>query len=76
MQLAGGSLYIFSDGLTEAESESGEQLGRGGFERLVSKHAGVALAERVAAIIDSVSRLTLRDDLTLLGVTDEARLRC
>jgi hypothetical protein len=41
---------------------------------LVSKHAGIALAERVAAIVDSVSQLELRDDLTLLGVSDEARL--
>jgi sigma-B regulation protein RsbU (phosphoserine phosphatase) len=73
--LCGGSLYIFSDGLTEAETESGDQLGREGFERLVSKYAGVALAERVAAIVDSVSQLELRDDLTLLAVSDEARLR-
>ena len=75
VHLRGGSLYIFSDGLTEAETESGDQLGREGFERLVSKHAGVALAERVAAIVDSVSQLELRDDLTLLAVSDEARLR-
>jgi sigma-B regulation protein RsbU (phosphoserine phosphatase) len=74
VHLRGGSLYIFSDGLTEAETESGDQLGREGFERLVSKHAGIALAERVAAIVDSVSQLELRDDLTLLGVSDEARL--
>ena len=75
VHLRGGSLYLFSDGLTEAETESGDQLGREGFERLVSKHAGVALAERVAAIMDSVSLLELRDDLTLLAVSDEARLR-
>jgi len=75
VQLRGGSLYIFSDGLTEAETESGDQLGREGFERLVSKHVGVALAKRVAAIVDSVSQLELRDDLTLLAVSDEARLR-
>jgi sigma-B regulation protein RsbU (phosphoserine phosphatase) len=75
VHLCGGSLYIFSDGLTEAETESGDQLGREGFERLVSKYAGVALAERVAAIVDSVSQLELRDDLTLLAVSDEARLR-
>jgi sigma-B regulation protein RsbU (phosphoserine phosphatase) len=75
IQLRGGSLYIFSDGLTEAETASGDPLGRAGFEQLVSKYAGIATAERVAAIVDSVSQLALRDDLTLLAVSDEARLR-
>jgi len=35
LNLEGGALYIFSDGLTEAETVSGDQLGREGFEALV-----------------------------------------
>jgi sigma-B regulation protein RsbU (phosphoserine phosphatase) len=75
LNLHGGSLYIFSDGLTEAETQSGDQLGREGFEALASKFADKPLAERVAAVVDSVSQLTLKDDLTLLAVSDEARSR-
>jgi sigma-B regulation protein RsbU (phosphoserine phosphatase) len=47
LDLRGGSLYIFSDGLTEAETKSGNQLGREGFEALVQKFADLPLAGRV-----------------------------
>jgi sigma-B regulation protein RsbU (phosphoserine phosphatase) len=75
LDLRGGSLYIFSDGLTEAETKSGDPLGREGFEALVSKFADMPLVGRVEAIVDRVSQLTLKDDLTLLAVSDEARSR-
>ncbi len=75
LNLRGGSLYIFSDGLTEAETKSGDQLGRDGFEALVSKFADMPLVGRVEAIVGRVSQLTLKDDLTLLAVSDEARSR-
>jgi sigma-B regulation protein RsbU (phosphoserine phosphatase) len=73
LDLRGGSLYIFSDGLTEAETKSGDQLGREGFEALAEKFADMPLARRVEAVVDSVSQLELTDDLTLLAVSDEAR---
>jgi len=75
LELRGGSLYVFSDGLTEAERRAGEPLGRAGFEALVAKFAHLPLAKRVAAVVDSVGQLALRDDLTLLAVSDEARAR-
>jgi sigma-B regulation protein RsbU (phosphoserine phosphatase) len=72
----GGALYVCSDGLTEAACAGGrERLGREGLERLIRRFAGKPLAARVAAITADVGRLELRDDLTLLGVSDEARLR-
>jgi sigma-B regulation protein RsbU (phosphoserine phosphatase) len=71
LELRGGSLYIFSDGLTEAADASGEQLGREGLERLVCDFQDMALAKRVSTIVDSVSMLDLRDDLTLLVVSDQ-----
>jgi sigma-B regulation protein RsbU (phosphoserine phosphatase) len=73
LDLNGGSLYIFSDGLTEAENKAGEQLGREGFEALLPRFADKPLTERVAAIVENVSLLSLKDDLTLLAVSDEAR---
>ena len=65
-------LVIYTDGLTEAETTSGNQLGRAGFEKLVEKYSGTAMDQRVKAIVKSVRQLELRDDLTLLGITDEA----
>jgi sigma-B regulation protein RsbU (phosphoserine phosphatase) len=67
-RISGGSLYIFSDGLTEACSETGDQLGSSGLERLISTNASKPLAARVEAIISQVGELELRDDLTLLAL--------
>ena len=75
LDLRGGSLYVFSDGLTEADTKSGDPLGRQGFEALVEQFADLPLAGRVEAIVDSVGQLGLKDDLTLLAVSDEARSR-
>jgi len=75
LQLQRGSLYLFSDGLTEAVTQAGEQLGRAGFEALVEKFADLPAAARVASIVSSVGELALRDDLTLLAVSDEGRSR-
>jgi len=73
LELAGGALYLCSDGLTEAKSEDGEALGSRGLEQLVRRFGGKPLAERIAAIASEVAHLELRDDLTLLGVSDESR---
>ena len=68
--LRGGSLYVFSDGLTEAASESGEQLGPEGLKKMIVKFAHKPVNERVDAIIADVGELELRDDLTLLALAD------
>jgi sigma-B regulation protein RsbU (phosphoserine phosphatase) len=70
--LQGGGLYAFSDGLTEACTDSGEQLGAEGLETLIAKFAHQPVGERVESIIADVGELELRDDLTLLAVSDEA----
>jgi sigma-B regulation protein RsbU (phosphoserine phosphatase) len=69
--LGGGSLYLCSDGLTEACSASGDLLGSEGFQELVARFAGKPLSERIEAIVAQVSELELRDDLTILAVSDE-----
>jgi sigma-B regulation protein RsbU (phosphoserine phosphatase) len=73
LELAGGSLYLCSDGLTEAPCEGGGQLGGEGLRRLIARYAGKPLAERIQAIVAAVAECELRDDLTLLGVSDEGR---
>jgi len=69
--LQGGALYSFSDGLTEAYTDSGEQLGPEGFKTLIAKLGHLPVDERVEAIITAVGALELRDDLTLLAVVDK-----
>jgi sigma-B regulation protein RsbU (phosphoserine phosphatase) len=71
VELRGGGLYSFSDGLTEACRDSGEQLGPEGLKALISKFARQPVGERVESIIAEVGQLELRDDLTLLAVSDE-----
>jgi sigma-B regulation protein RsbU (phosphoserine phosphatase) len=73
LDLTGGSLYLCSDGLTEAMLPDGAQLGREGVEKLVARFAGKPLSERIATIAQVAGELELRDDLTLLGVSDERR---
>jgi serine phosphatase RsbU (regulator of sigma subunit) len=71
IDLRDGSLYSFSDGLTEACTENGEQLGPEGLQSLIEKFAHKPVDERVEAIIADVGELELRDDLTLLALCDD-----
>ncbi len=71
--LEGGSLYLCSDGLTEAGTGDGEAFGATGLRALLDQLTGKPLAERIDAIVKRSASFEVRDDLTLLGVTDEAR---
>jgi len=70
--LNGGSLYLFSDGVTEGQLASGEELGLDGFYRLIKQTTEKNLLRRLKAIVSqfTVSTKPLRDDLTLLVVED------
>jgi sigma-B regulation protein RsbU (phosphoserine phosphatase) len=68
--LKGGALYAFSDGLTEACTDSGAQLGSEGLQQLVARFADQPVDRRVESIIAQVGELELRDDLTLLAIAD------
>jgi sigma-B regulation protein RsbU (phosphoserine phosphatase) len=74
VEFSEGSLYVFSDGLTEACSGDGP-VGAEGLARLIARFADRPLDSRVRAIVEEVSRLELRDDLTLLGVSAERARR-
>jgi sigma-B regulation protein RsbU (phosphoserine phosphatase) len=74
--MKGGTLYVCSDGLTEAACAEGrERIGSEGLMRLIRRFAGKPLSARIAAIASDVGRVELRDDLTLLAVSDERGAR-
>ncbi len=68
IQLDGGSLYVFTDGLTDTCTRSGERLGIGGVERLIAALCTLPLAARLEAIVEHAGCGPLKDDLTLLAV--------
>ena len=72
--LQGGSLYIFTDGLTEATTFGGGMLGNDGARALIRDHAAEAPELRLKNIAGAVKLpgQSLRDDLTLLVVEDIA----
>ena len=72
VELAGGTLFLFTDGLTEAPDETGRMLGGEGVEALLLRHAALPAPERVAAVIAEIAPdgEALRDDLTMLVVED------
>jgi sigma-B regulation protein RsbU (phosphoserine phosphatase) len=72
LELSGGTLYLCSDGITEALVPEGGELGVEGLKKLIDRFAFVPLGERIDAIVGEVCKLALRDDVTILGVCDEA----
>jgi sigma-B regulation protein RsbU (phosphoserine phosphatase) len=75
LDLGGGVLYVFSDGLTEACAGDGRPLGPEGVERLLESFAAKPLRGRIDAVAAELQALGLRDDATLLGVSDEGGAR-
>jgi sigma-B regulation protein RsbU (phosphoserine phosphatase) len=69
LRVDGSTLYVFSDGLTEASCGAGERLGAAGVRRLIARFAERPLRERIDAILSDARRLDLRDDLTLLALS-------
>lgn len=71
VELCGGSIYLCSDGLTEARGPDGAELGQAGLEHLIERFAAKPIGERIEAIAAAVAEGELNDDLTLLGVSNE-----
>jgi sigma-B regulation protein RsbU (phosphoserine phosphatase) len=71
IDLAGGCLYLFTDGLTETRCQD-TMLGGQGVRRLLAETAGLPANERLLTIIDRLAPpgTSPRDDLTLLVVED------
>ena len=71
VDLAGGGLYLFTDGLTEARTPGGAMLGGEGARSLFDAFAAMPAAERLAAVVRSLDGGgSLRDDVTVLVVED------
>jgi len=69
VDLDGGALYLFTDGLTEARTLDGAMLGSHGATSLLDAFAAMPAAERLAAVMRSLDEVgSLRDDVTLLVV--------
>lgn len=69
-QLAGGSLYLFSDGVTEGRTAKGSELGIQGLLDLILSLAAEPPSARLTAIVEllTAQATPLRDDITLVLV--------
>lgn len=70
--LAGGELYMFSDGLTEFGYRGGEQLGVEGLIQMVEALADLPIDARLKTLLAELDRegWRVRDDLTVLAIDD------
>jgi sigma-B regulation protein RsbU (phosphoserine phosphatase) len=67
----GDLLALYSDGLTEAASENGEEFGEQRLQAEIEKRSGESLAEIQAGVLEEVRKWAgdeLEDDMTLLMV--------
>lgn len=63
--LGDGTLYAFSDGVTDVRCGGG-RLGAEGVRALIARHAALAPEARLRAIVHELKQLKLVDDTTLL----------
>jgi len=70
--LDGGTLYIFTDGVTEGYLEDGSELEADGLKKILVDLDKQPATARLQAVIECINRenVALRDDLTLLAIDD------
>ena len=70
MALDGGTLYVFTDGVTEGRANGGGMLGVEGLKELLDRSDALPAGERLQRIADALSRpgARLHDDLTVLSI--------
>jgi len=75
LNLGGGALYIFTDGVTEGILEDGSRLGTEGFQDIIQERADLPLHERLDAVVSILNDTGRKrhDDITLLAVNDPSR---
>ncbi len=68
VDLHGGSLYLYSDGVTESGGE--QELGEEGLKGLLDEFARYPLSQRLRAIVERLtsSGQPIHDDITLLAI--------
>ncbi|MBT3358644.1 MAG: SpoIIE family protein phosphatase [Rhodospirillales bacterium] len=77
ISLEGGTLYVFTDGVTEGYIEGDETLEVEGLKAMLDANADMPAADRLNAVISRIRQTEgpLRDDLTLLAVNDAGPAR-
>lgn len=79
VHLDGGSLYIFTDGVTEGYVTAGQELGQDGFRALIEDglRQGLGGQARIGRVADTLTGggLALRDDITVLVIDDALAAR-
>ncbi|MBC8158997.1 MAG: SpoIIE family protein phosphatase [Alphaproteobacteria bacterium] len=75
--LEGGTLYVFTDGVTEGYIDGDETLEVSGLKEMLDANADMPAADRLNAVISRIRSTDrpLRDDLTLLAVNDAGPAR-
>jgi sigma-B regulation protein RsbU (phosphoserine phosphatase) len=73
--LQGGTLYIFTDGVTEGRLNTGRRLGVQGFKTIITRHAGDPANRRILSVVSMLrdSGQQRHDDITILAVEDPTR---
>jgi sigma-B regulation protein RsbU (phosphoserine phosphatase) len=68
--LDGGTLYIFTDGVTEGDLDDGSRLGTEGFEKIIREGSSLGTAERIAAVVSLLGNTGRKrhDDITLIAI--------
>ncbi|MCB2181818.1 MAG: HDOD domain-containing protein [Desulfobulbaceae bacterium] len=68
VELGNGSLYIYSDGITEGRDSENQPLGIKGLLDLIKRHGNLPRQKRLVEIVKPLRERPLKDDITLLVV--------
>lgn len=69
-ELGDGTLYFFSDGVTDVRGADRQTIGMDGVRALFDRHAPAAPEARLRGIVSELRNLRLADDTTLLLIED------
>lgn len=74
VDLGGGTLYLFSDGITEGFLKDGTTLRVEGLIDILRRQSGAVASERICAVtaVFADAGRPLRDDITLLAIDDRS----
>ena len=71
-KLNGDRFYVFTDGLSESENETGEEIGIEGSIKIIEKNFNKDLKKQLSQITENVLNISgknkLHDDLTIIGI--------